>query len=123
MTDMGMDRLYLWMWPGKSPGTGKANMTDNNEFEEFEIIPEDEIERTPRGRKSNADPKLVATLRQMKKGQAVRINTMRQDPKDPKYGTNKAKISAQIRSAMKLANHSEFSIIFTTDGVPQVLVR
>lgn len=90
---------------------------------EFEIISEDEIEKSPRGRKSNVDPKLVAALGGLRKGQAVRITQMQLDPTAQKYATDKARVSAQIRVAMKSAGHKDFSIIFSKAGVPQVLVR
>lgn len=90
---------------------------------DFEIISEEEVEKSPRGRKSSVDPKLVAALGKLKKGQAVRIRQMQADATSTKYTTDKARISAQIRVAMRAAGHSDFSIVFTKDGIPQVVVR
>jgi hypothetical protein len=90
---------------------------------EFEIIPESEVDKTARGRKSTVDPRLVEGLKGLKKGQAVRINSMKLDPKSKDYGKAKAAKSAQIRVAMRTAGHDAFSCHWSTDGIPQVVVN
>lgn len=91
--------------------------------DDFEIISSDEIEKTPRGRKSTADPALISALQKMGKGDAIRITKYKQDPKSPKYATNKAKVSAQIRSAAKAAGKGKCSIMWSADGIPQAMVE
>jgi hypothetical protein len=88
----------------------------------FEEISEDEVRGVPRGRKSNVDPALVDALKTLKSGRAIRIGAMGLDPKATNYKTDKARVSATIRSAMKSAGHAKFSIVWSPEGVPQVKV-
>lgn len=99
-----------------------SNATGSGDEFDFEIIPESEIKKSARGRKSNVDPKLVEGLRGLKKGSAVRLPKMKCDPKSPDFKKDKARVSANLRSAMKLAGHSKYGIIFTPDGIPQVKI-
>jgi hypothetical protein len=101
--------------------TRKVPTMANDEFE-FEIIPEDEIQKVARGRKSNVDPKLVEGLRNLKKGSAVRLPKMKCDPKSVDYKKDKARVSANLRAAMKMAGHGKFGIVFTPDGIPQIKI-
>lgn len=90
---------------------------------DFEIIDENDIERVARGRKSNVDPKMVDAFRTLKKGKAARIGSMKLDPTLPTYKTDKARVSASLRSAVRRAGHEDFAIEFTPDGVPQVRIK
>lgn len=96
---------------------GKSNEWD------FEEIPEDQVVGVPRGRKSNVDPDLVAALRTLKSGRAVRIGALKLDPTSSTYKVDKARVSATLRSAMRSAGHSAFGIIWSPEGVPQVKVK
>lgn len=89
----------------------------------FEEIEENEIESVRRGRKSNVDPALIDALRTLKPGKAIRIPSAGLDPTAPTYRTDKARVSASLRTAMRLAGHSEFSIIFSPEGVPQIRLK
>jgi hypothetical protein len=86
---------------------------------DFEFIDENEIESVKRGRKSTAPAELVEALAKMPKGQAVRIKGMKLDPTSPDYKTDKASVSASIRTAGKLAG-VKVAISWSPDGVPQV---
>lgn len=88
----------------------------------FEIIDENEMEFTPRGRKSNVPQALVKALKELKTGTAVRLTdkTFVVSPQSPTAKTDRARISAMIRSAGKLAG-VEVSIKWSPAGVPQVV--
>ena len=86
---------------------------------EIEIISESEVVFTKRGRKSNTDPKLVQAFKSMKKGQFAKITGMKVDLKSDNYATDKARVSAQIRSAMAEAGHKKCAIKWSPEGVPQ----
>ena len=96
-------------------------MANDDDFD-FEIIPENSVQRTPRGRKSNADPRLVKALSKMTRGQTARIDALALNPASPDYKTEKARLSANIRSAGKLAGHEKVGIVFSPSGVPQVKI-
>lgn len=89
----------------------------------FEIIDETEITQVSRGRKSSVDPQLIEGLRRLTKGKAIKIPSQALDPQAPNYKTEKARISAMLRTAMKAAGHSDFSIIFSPEGVPQIKIK
>ena len=90
---------------------------------DFEDIPEDEVRGVPRGRKSNVDPALVEGLRNLTAGRAIRIPSQKLDPTALNYRTEKARVSAMLRTAMRSAGHATFSIIFSPDGVPQIRLK
>jgi hypothetical protein len=92
-------------------------------MDDFEIIPESEVEKVSRGRKSSVDPKLIEGLKGMKKGQAVRINSMKLDPKDKEYAKKKAAKLATLRSAVRAAGHENFGCHWSPDGIPQVVIH
>jgi hypothetical protein len=117
---MGSDSVSLVAGDGPRDIRKESVMSDDFEFE---IIPESEITRTPRGRKSNVDPKLVKALGGLKSGQAARLQSMKLDPSASTYKADKARVSASLRSACRQAGHSEFGIVFTPDGVPQVKIK
>lgn len=99
-----------------------ANATGSGDGFDFEIIPESEIQKVARGRKSNVDPKLVESLKGLKKGSAARIPKMKCDPKSADFKKDKARVSASLRAAMKMAGHAKYGIVFTPDGIPQVKI-
>jgi hypothetical protein len=90
---------------------------------DFEEIPEDEIQAVRRGRKSNVDPALVDGLRTLTPGRAIRIPSQKLDPTAANYRTEKARVSASLRVAMRAAGHTSFAIIFSPDGVPQIRLK
>jgi hypothetical protein len=87
----------------------------------FQIIEETALEFTPRGRKSNVEPELVEALKTLPKGKAVKITDMKLNPKTDTFKTDKARVSATIRSAGKQAKVN-VKIMWATDGTPQVVV-
>ena len=89
----------------------------------FEIIDETEITQVSRGRKSSVDPALIEGLRRLTKGKAIKIPSQALDPQAENYKTEKARISAMLRTAMKAAGHNDFSIIFSPEGVPQIKIK
>ena len=90
---------------GKAPGTGDV------------FIDASEMRSTPRGRKAIIDHELVETFRQLPAGKGVRLAS--------KFGkvakAEKAKVSARIRTAWKVAHPgTACSITYTPEGIPQV---
>jgi hypothetical protein len=96
--------------------------SNNNEWA-FEIIEASEVTKVSRGRKSNVDPALIAGLRTLTKGKAVRLTGQALDPKAPTYRTDKARVSASLRSACRSAGHTKFSIEFSPEGIPQITIK
>jgi hypothetical protein len=87
---------------------------------DIEIISESEVVFTKRGRKSNTDPKMVQAFKGLKKGQVARLTSMKLDPNSDTFAKDKARVSAQIRSAMTEAGFKKSSVLWSPDGVPQV---
>lgn len=83
---------------------------------EFTVINSGDMEFTPRGRKSSASPELIAALKALKAGQALRLDSLKVSATDRK---GKARVSARIRAAAKAATR-DIEIRWTRDGVPQV---
>lgn len=100
----------------------KVETMDNSEWE-FEEIDETEIESVARGRKSSVPQALIDGLAGLKKGKAVKIPSQKLDPKSVTYKTDKARVSAVLRTAMRAAGHDAFSIIFAPDGTPQIRLK
>lgn len=98
--------------------TGKEKGENPNEFE---VVNADDIQFVKRGRKSNANPELIEALKNLKKGQALVVRNMTANPNAENYNTEKSRIASQIRSACKSANLTEFRILWTPTGVPQVV--
>jgi hypothetical protein len=88
---------------------------------EFEEIPENEAEFAKRGRKSNAPAELVKAIVSLKAGKVLRLTSFTVNPESPKAKTDRAKFSAVIRSAGKLAGR-KVAISWTPKGVPQVMI-
>ena len=96
------------------------NSGDNSDDFEFEFVDANEISFVKRGRKPLADPELIEHLINLPIGQALRIRKMKADPSAANYGTEKSRISSQIRTACKAANLTHFRILWSPEGIPQV---
>lgn len=97
----------------------KMAQSNSNDFG-FEIVDTNSVQFAKRGRKSNVDPKLIDALSKLPKGKSLRISNMKLDPKADTFRTDKARVSAQIRTACSNANLSNFRIRWSIDGVPFV---
>jgi hypothetical protein len=91
--------------------------------EKFQIIDESALEFVQRGRKSNADPELVDALRKLTKGKALAVPSEKVNMKAEALivKTEKARISAGLRQAGKLAD-VKIAIRWSPEGVPQVVI-
>lgn len=89
--------------------------------EDFLIIDANEISFVKRGRKAMADPKLIEALKAIPNGKALAIASMKLDPTSVDYKTEKARIASQIRTACAAANLKGFRILWSPQGVPQVV--
>lgn len=89
--------------------------------EDYEVVSESELEFARRGRKSSAPQALVTAIAKMKKGQALKLSGMTVNLKAPNAKTEKARISAVIRSAGKQAGR-KVGIRWSVAGVPQVII-
>jgi hypothetical protein len=89
----------------------------------YQIIDEAALEFVQRGRKSNADPELVDALRKLTKGKALALPSEKVDMTSPAevVKTEKARISANLRSAGKLAG-VKVAIRWSPVGVPQIAI-
>lgn len=88
----------------------------------FEIIKdEDKVTFARRGRKSNVDQEMVDGLRSLPVGACALVRELQQDPASESYKADKARISASIRAAAKVAGVN-VSINWSTDGAPAVTV-
>ena len=87
----------------------------------FEFIDASAVEYVRRGRKSKVDPKLVEVLGKLPKGKAISLTSMKQDPKSDTYKTDKARIASQIRTACQSAGLADFRILWSPQGIPQVV--
>jgi hypothetical protein len=88
---------------------------------DFEIVGADEVSFVKRGRKANLDGALVDALKTLPKGKAMRLSSLKQDPNAATYATDKARIASSIRTACKAAGLAGSRIMWTPDGVPQVV--
>lgn len=91
--------------------------------DKYQIIDESALEFVQRGRKSNADPELVDALRKLTKGKALALPSEQVDMSSPAevVKTEKARISANLRSAGKLAG-VKVAIRWSPVGVPQIAI-
>jgi hypothetical protein len=91
--------------------------------DKYQIIDESALEFVQRGRKSNADPELVDALRKLTKGKALALPSEKVDMTSPAevVKTEKARISANLRSAGKLAG-VKVAIRWSPIGVPQIAI-
>jgi len=88
---------------------------------DFEVVSEDTLEFSKRGRKSQVNPALVEAIGKLRKGQALKLSGMKVDLTSPKAKTEKARHSATIRQAGKQAG-KKVAIRWSTSGVPQVIL-
>lgn len=88
---------------------------------DFEVVSEDTLEFSKRGRKSQVNPALVEAISKLRKGQALKLSGMRVNLSDPKAKTEKARVSATIRQAGKQAG-KKVGIRWSTNGIPQVVL-
>ena len=91
--------------------------------DKYQIIDESALEFVQRGRKSNADPELVDALRKLTKGKALALPSEKVDMTSPAevVKTEKARISANLRSAGKLAG-VKIAVRWSPVGVPQIAI-
>lgn len=90
---------------------------------DFEIISENNIQKSARGRKPNADSvKIANALLTLNPGQAILIKSMAVDLNAKNAGVKKAQVSASIRSAARIAGRNVKISFRPSDGVPQVSV-
>jgi hypothetical protein len=84
-----------------------------------EIISADDVVVSPRGRKAELDPELVAKFKALKVGQALRLSDY--------YGevpkAERSKVSQQMRKHWEAARKDGIRIDYTPTGVPQVRVK
>jgi len=99
---------------------GNTMNTSNPDDFSFEIVDSNSVEFAKRGRKSNVDPKMIEALSKLPKGKSLKISNMKLNPNAQEFRTDKARISAQIRTACANANLTNFRIRWSTDGVPFV---
>jgi hypothetical protein len=84
-----------------------------------EIIPATEVVVSPRGRKVEIDPALVAKITPLKAGEALRLAAyFGEIPKDQRSRT-----SQQIRKHARAAGKEHFRIDYTPEGVPQLRIK
>jgi len=92
-----------------------------NPSNDFQIVDADAVTFVKRGRKANADPALIDALKTLPAGKAMRIASMQQNPNAATYATDKARIASSIRTACKAAGLAGSRIMWTPDGIPQVV--
>jgi len=88
---------------------------------DFEIVDASSVQFVKRGRKLVADENLVKALKALGVGKAMVIAKMKQDPKSSTFANDKARIASQIRTACKSAGLKDFRILWSPEGVPQVV--
>lgn len=79
------------------------------------------IEYVKRGRKANLDEALVQKLRGLPVGKALPIVSLQQNPNAADYATAKARVASSIRTACKAAGLTGYRILWSPQGVPQVV--
>lgn len=84
---------------------------------DFTVISSDEMDFVPRGRKSTVAPELVKAIAGLKGKQALRLDSLRASERK-----DKARVSAQIRTAAKQAKQ-DVIIRWTRTGIPQVALK
>jgi hypothetical protein len=84
-----------------------------------EIIRADEVVVSPRGRKAEIDPELVAKFKALKPGEAIKLGAY--------FGSvpkaERSKVSQQMRKHWEIARKDGIRIDYTPEGVPQVRVK
>ena len=85
---------------------------------ENDIIPVEQVVKSPRGRKKKIDAELLATLAALQPGQAIRMRSFGQVPQDMR-----GEVSAHIRKHFVEAHGVKPSINYSPEGYPQVSFR
>lgn len=88
---------------------------------DFEIIEVSQVEFVKRGRKSTVSPALIEALRALPKGSALAIKSHKADPSAPNFANEKSRLASQIRTACREAGLEGFRILWSPQGVPQVV--
>jgi len=89
--------------------------------DKFVIVDAQSIQFVKRGRKAHVDPELVDALRGLPVGKAIALVTMKQNPDAPSYANDKSRIASSIRTACKSAGLTGYRILWSPQGVPQVV--
>lgn len=92
-----------------------------NGNDEFEILDSSSVSFARRGRPSSVNPLLVEKLKTLPAGKGIAIKSMALNPTSPDYKKDKARVSAQIRTACRSAQLKKFDIRWTLEGVPMVV--
>ena len=106
---------------GKAPTTGKVTNMASKQDDKFVIVDADSIQYVKRGRKASVDSELVEALRRLPVGKAMALVTLKQDPAAASYGNDKSRVASSIRTACKSAGLTGFRILWSPQGVPQVV--
>lgn len=101
------------------PKKGNTMATSNNP--EFEVVNSTEISFVKRGRKSKVNPALVEALKTLGVGKAMAVKSLAVDPKSANFANEKARIASQIRTACREAKVTEFRILWSPEGIPQIV--
>ncbi len=103
----------------QNPMKGNPMATSNNP--DFEVVNSTEISFVKRGRKSKVNPQLVEALKSLAIGKAMAVKSLAVDPKSANFANEKARIASQIRTACREAKVTEFRILWSPEGVPQIV--
>lgn len=93
----------------------------NKPEDKFLIVDAQSIQYVKRGRKASVDSELVEALRSLPVGKAMALVTLKQDPDAATYANDKSRIASSIRTACKTAGLTGFRILWSPQGVPQVV--
>jgi len=93
----------------------------NGKADDYEVVDAESIQYVKRGRKANLDGELVAKLRDLPVGKALVISSLQQNPAASTYANDKARIGSSIRTACKAAGLTGYRILWSPQGVPQVV--
>jgi hypothetical protein len=99
----------------------KGNKMVTSNSDDFEIINADDISFVKRGRKASVNPALVEALKTLANGKAMALKSLKVDPKANNFANEKARIASQIRTACREANLTNFRILWSPQGIPQVV--
>ena len=99
----------------------KGNTMNNPKEDDFEIINADDISFVKRGRKASVNPQLVEALKTLANGKAMALNSLKVDPNATNFANEKARIASQIRTACREAKLTNYRILWSPQGVPQVV--
>ena len=98
-----------------------TNMATNGKGDDAIYVDADSIQYVKRGRKANLDQGLVDKLKGLPAGKALVISSLKQDPSATTYANDKARVGSSIRTACKAAGLTGYRILWSPQGVPQVV--